>query len=272
MIVIPKASDERTVPCCDVCDPSLLDCTRPGPKPGEARRKRITRCPSDLSIELKLDDWRYSVYHRDHSGQQFDSSGILSDKLIQDLASMPQLVVCSEAGLKGLLGHTWIWWERYADELLAYLKSLQWTPSTEASTVSQAAQVPDSLDVPLTTTSLPTLSSSTAIESGRAAPHTTENRQPKRPRTPQDPAVSSSQPSQHWQAPKRPRLNSEMPPYMGHSLPVSIYIAGMQQNVLITANSDCDDSWCSILHGASTIAFRSSAAASQSILSLSYLA
>ncbi|KAI0073144.1 P-loop containing nucleoside triphosphate hydrolase protein [Panus rudis PR-1116 ss-1] len=75
-----------TVPCCDLCDPTLFDHTRPGQPVKE--------------VVKQLKQWRRMVYRRDHGCAMYDSKAILDDTSIALLASHGSL---SKAAIEQLL-------------------------------------------------------------------------------------------------------------------------------------------------------------------------
>ena len=65
--------------------------------------------------------WREEVYDRDHSGMQYDSTAILDDGTIEHLASVGPM---SSMKLAKILQPTWIWWDKYREELLTRMTAL----------------------------------------------------------------------------------------------------------------------------------------------------
>ena len=108
-------------PCCDICSPELLDRTRPCPMQKPATAKRISRGLPDVHAMRDLLIWREEVYDRDHSGMQYDSTAILDDGTIEHLASVGPM---SSMKLAKILQPTWIWWDKYREELLTRMTAL----------------------------------------------------------------------------------------------------------------------------------------------------
>ena len=104
-----------TVPCCDLCDPSLLNKTRPGTPPVVARQTTVKRGQASEYTQQKLVDWRTSVLKRDFSGALFASSAIMTDETVQFLSSVGRL--SSREHLKNVLAGQWKWETRYGNEL-----------------------------------------------------------------------------------------------------------------------------------------------------------
>ncbi|KAJ2990544.1 hypothetical protein NUW54_g8438 [Trametes sanguinea] len=109
---------ESSTPCCDICDPSLLDRTRPGPNPRTKRLRRVKRGKPVAEFQHKLYAWRQAVFKRDHHGAQWDCTGILSDSQVQHLTSVGHP---TRAKLSAILEASWVWWDEYADELVALM-------------------------------------------------------------------------------------------------------------------------------------------------------
>ncbi|KAH7916974.1 hypothetical protein BV22DRAFT_1052782, partial [Leucogyrophana mollusca] len=101
-----------TVKCCDICNPELLDLTRPGMNPRGTRQPRITREEKSRFIEDALDDWRDSILGRDFP----------AIKLVE-----------------GYLKQKWVLWPRYGEELLAHILALDPPPDTSDDTTAGSA-------------------------------------------------------------------------------------------------------------------------------------
>lgn len=107
-----------TVPCCDLCDPSLLARTRPGPSPRLQRATKVKRGQPVPEYQSKLHQWRMDVFDRDHAGSQWDYTGILSQSQVEHLTSVGPI---NKAKLTSILGVGWVWWDEYGKELLALM-------------------------------------------------------------------------------------------------------------------------------------------------------
>ncbi|KAJ7607060.1 P-loop containing nucleoside triphosphate hydrolase protein [Roridomyces roridus] len=111
-----------TGPCCDVCAPELLDRTRPGDFQAPARRSAVTRGIPSVMVQEKLHEWRTKIKKRDFSGAMFSAEGILRRETMIILSSVGP--ISTRPQLNKVLGDQWKWADRYGDELLAFLKSI----------------------------------------------------------------------------------------------------------------------------------------------------
>ncbi|KAH9832851.1 P-loop containing nucleoside triphosphate hydrolase protein [Rhodofomes roseus] len=111
----------EAVPCCDICDSSLLNRARPplrekGPK---ASRPKVGL--PDPNAQTALESWREQKLDDDHPHAVFGATAILSDLLIERLTSAgPKTRPVLATMLK-----TWLWRDRYEGELTDLLLSLQ---------------------------------------------------------------------------------------------------------------------------------------------------
>lgn len=111
-----------SVPCCDICDPSLLDRTRPGITSGTKRPLRVKRGkPSTLVLD-ELHAWRIRVKARDFPGSMFSAESILADNVLELLATVGP--IATEARLSAILNGQWGWETTYRDELFVLLSNL----------------------------------------------------------------------------------------------------------------------------------------------------
>ncbi|PIL24782.1 transporter [Ganoderma sinense ZZ0214-1] len=110
-----------TVPCCDICDPTLLDRTRPPVLPQDKRAKALKRGERDLAARERLCQWRETVYAREHPLAQYDVSGLLQDELLDLLVSHGPL---SRAQVAGMLQDKWVFWQRHGEALSVAVTSL----------------------------------------------------------------------------------------------------------------------------------------------------
>jgi len=112
---------DLTVPCCDICDPSLLARTRPG----RPRKKKTTKMPKrglpHVDAQLALRRWRASVFARDHATAQYDPTAILADTTIEHLASLGKINMDT---LAVVLEPHWVWWPQYHEELMMFISNL----------------------------------------------------------------------------------------------------------------------------------------------------
>ncbi|TFY52110.1 hypothetical protein EVJ58_g10196 [Rhodofomes roseus] len=108
--------------CCDICNPELLDRTRPGVTTrASAKTKRIVRGLQDVKAQLALYQWRDDVYERDHPFALYDSTAILDDVTIERLTTIGNQ---NREVLASILKPTWIWWDRYGTDLIAHIATL----------------------------------------------------------------------------------------------------------------------------------------------------
>lgn len=127
---------DPTVPCCDLCCPSLLDRTRPGPPPGNTRKKpRPTPGVVDKDLKKEIVRWRKEVWSRDFEDSVFGPSAILTDQAVDLLSSFGQIKQISE--IKVVLGY-WAWFEKYSEELLALYQRLEIAPKKAKPTKPRA--------------------------------------------------------------------------------------------------------------------------------------
>ena len=115
-----------TVPCCDLCDPTLLNLTRPGPPTTAKRTPPLKLGLLNEEVCARLEDWRECVWQRDFKGALFAPSGILGDKVIESLASIGPVLRLIE--LERVVGSQWPWFGKYGDELLTALLRMSIPP------------------------------------------------------------------------------------------------------------------------------------------------
>ncbi|KAI0075723.1 P-loop containing nucleoside triphosphate hydrolase protein, partial [Panus rudis PR-1116 ss-1] len=113
------------IPCCDICNPELLDRTRPGvcPKSKSGSTKTPTRGFPDRAAQLKLEDWRDAIFARDHAGSQLDPTAILDDATVELLCSVGPLN--DDVQVRRVIKKKWIWWDKYGQELSAFMQGLE---------------------------------------------------------------------------------------------------------------------------------------------------
>ncbi|EDQ98673.1 uncharacterized protein LACBIDRAFT_298348 [Laccaria bicolor S238N-H82] len=118
-----NALDHPTMPCCDLCDPSLLNRTRPGPPPLKARQTATKQGEPAQYVQHELHKWRTQVYERDFTHAMFGPSAIMKDGTITMLSSVgPISSICQ---LEKILAGQWQWYATYGAELLAFLNTLE---------------------------------------------------------------------------------------------------------------------------------------------------
>ncbi|KAK7678921.1 hypothetical protein QCA50_018061 [Cerrena zonata] len=116
------AEENCTVPCCDICEPQLLDLTRPG-------RSNVTQVKLKLKrkglviprTQTLLEDWRMKIFQRDWFTSQLDSTAILDDSTVALLASVGTL---SSIELERPLSGSWIWWDTYGNEFTDFFNTI----------------------------------------------------------------------------------------------------------------------------------------------------
>ncbi|KAH9847421.1 P-loop containing nucleoside triphosphate hydrolase protein [Lenzites betulinus] len=108
-MVYESTHQDSTTPCCDL--------TRPGPHPRLKRTKKVKKGLPVVEYQGRLRDWCKTVFERDHSGAQWDHTGLLSHMQVEHLTSVGRL---NRVKLASILGASWVWWDEYSDELLAF--------------------------------------------------------------------------------------------------------------------------------------------------------
>ncbi|QRV82400.1 hypothetical protein RhiJN_10415 [Ceratobasidium sp. AG-Ba] len=106
-----------TVPCCDRCEPSVLDLIKTTKPPMERKAKLPPRGIPFKPAQRKLVEWRNAILERDFKGVTWSSSAILPHEIIESLTSYGPIgttelfeqLVREKAEYK--------WWESYSKEL-----------------------------------------------------------------------------------------------------------------------------------------------------------
>ena len=113
------------VPCCDLCDPSLLNQTRPAPPSRVLRKKKATPGVVDPKLKKEIVKWRKEVWTRDFKDSLFGPSAILSEEALESVSSFGKIerLIDLESALGG-----WAWFGRYGDELLNIFRRLDIAP------------------------------------------------------------------------------------------------------------------------------------------------
>ncbi len=112
--IISHTLSEPIVPCCDVCDPSLLDLVRPGLRPKSTTKKLTYSKQPSLKVVSALRDWRQKVLINDKHPRYLPASYILSEEAIDKLASLSP---CTESAVKGYLSQQWVFWTMYGPDV-----------------------------------------------------------------------------------------------------------------------------------------------------------
>ncbi|KAJ6557142.1 P-loop containing nucleoside triphosphate hydrolase protein [Mycena sp. CBHHK59/15] len=113
-----------TVPaldCCDICNPTLFDRTRPSKPIRVTRQKGIRRGAPVDSVRQSLFDWRRSMKKMHFAGSLFAPHALLDDATCELLASVGP--IDSIDMLKQLLDG-WSWWQEFGVRLYVYLHNL----------------------------------------------------------------------------------------------------------------------------------------------------
>ncbi|KAE9385324.1 P-loop containing nucleoside triphosphate hydrolase protein [Gymnopus androsaceus JB14] len=97
------------VACCDLCDPTLLDKTRPGAPQAASRRSIIKKGLAHKETMNELHKWRTEISKRDFPSMLFGPSAILKDDTVELLASVGPIKTL--ARLDKVLGGQWSWRE-----------------------------------------------------------------------------------------------------------------------------------------------------------------
>lgn len=123
MIKAHNLCKDPTVPCCDLCSPSLLNRTRPGPPPKNTWKKA---CPTpgvvDKELKKEIVRWRKEIWTRDFEDSLFGPSVILTDPTVELLSLFGRINKIAE--IRIVLGY-WAWFEKYREELFAVYQSLE---------------------------------------------------------------------------------------------------------------------------------------------------
>ncbi|KAH9171007.1 P-loop containing nucleoside triphosphate hydrolase protein [Lactarius sanguifluus] len=120
--VFINPAPQPIVPCCDVCDPSLLDLVRPGLRPKSTTKKLAYRKQPNLKIVSALRNWRQKVLIDDKHPRYLPASYILPEEAINKLASLSP---CTESTVEGYLSQQWVFWAMYGSDVTAVIISSQ---------------------------------------------------------------------------------------------------------------------------------------------------
>ncbi|EDR09889.1 uncharacterized protein LACBIDRAFT_325779 [Laccaria bicolor S238N-H82] len=115
-----------TVPCCDLCDPTLLDRTRLAPSTIQPKAAALKMGIVNETVRSALQQWRSEILKRDFKDALFAPSGILSDERIDNLSSVGSIGRLNE--LERVVGADWPWFGQYGDALLEELLKLDIPP------------------------------------------------------------------------------------------------------------------------------------------------
>jgi hypothetical protein len=111
-----------TVPCCDICSPSLLDRVRPGkPNTDRAIRLALEKEENPTLYEF-IERWREDIYQREYKDSYLQVVNVLPDEAISRLARLK--LPPSAAAIRSALVDAWPHWDLHGEELLEHLLSL----------------------------------------------------------------------------------------------------------------------------------------------------
>jgi hypothetical protein len=120
--IVSHILSEPTVTCCNVCDPTLLDLVRPGPRPPLTTKKLAYRKQLNMHIVSALREWRCKALISDNHPSYLPASYILSEEAINKLASLSP---CTESSVKVYLSQQWVFWSTYRSDVTAVIASSQ---------------------------------------------------------------------------------------------------------------------------------------------------
>ncbi|KAF8177452.1 P-loop containing nucleoside triphosphate hydrolase protein [Pholiota molesta] len=121
-LIYQNEVQDLSVPCCDLCNPELLDIVRAPAATPPTRKSALKIGVRYKPTARALVEWRKAIRKRDFKYALFPPSGILSDAAIDSLASVGPIT--SLIALEDALGGTWEWFGKYGNELLDKLTSL----------------------------------------------------------------------------------------------------------------------------------------------------
>ncbi|KAG8698171.1 hypothetical protein FRC09_007392 [Ceratobasidium sp. 395] len=115
----PAPKTDLTVPCCDNCNPEVLDAVAPPPLQRRCRKYKPKAGEINCALESALLSWREEVCERDFSYLPVAPDAILNDECIESIARR------SDSRKKEklqLILEGWGYWDEYGDELLARIQ------------------------------------------------------------------------------------------------------------------------------------------------------
>ncbi|KAF9556931.1 P-loop containing nucleoside triphosphate hydrolase protein [Agrocybe pediades] len=124
--IYENKTPQPTVPCCDICEPSLLDRVRPSPPDATTRKPQVKTGTINMSVKTALQKWRREIWQRDFKNAMFNASAILKDDTLETLASVGPLEGLDD--LERVVGEEWPWLDKYGDELLQTMAGLAIAP------------------------------------------------------------------------------------------------------------------------------------------------
>ncbi|KAF4622423.1 hypothetical protein D9613_008999 [Agrocybe pediades] len=117
---------DPTAPCCDLCDPSLLNRTRPAAPEPVPRKTTVKTGVVNKKVQLTLLGWRRKIWERDFKDSMLGPSVVLKDEIIDTLSSVGPIGRLNE--LEKVTGGDWPWFGKYGNELLDEMSKLAITP------------------------------------------------------------------------------------------------------------------------------------------------
>ncbi|CDO70074.1 hypothetical protein BN946_scf184601.g27 [Trametes cinnabarina] len=100
---------------------SPLSALVPGNLTVPSKPRMRARGAPDYKAQAELCKWRRLVFGRDHAMSQLDASAILDQSVVTTLTTLGPL---TSEQVVALLKGSWIWWDRYGDELTAVVVAL----------------------------------------------------------------------------------------------------------------------------------------------------
>ncbi len=91
---------------------------------------KIVRGQPDRKAQMKLWEWRRTMFKHDHTNAQFDAEGLLPNEIVETIVSLTPAAITSST-LSGFLRSEWLFWETYGEEFVEYVRSLEivYTPA-----------------------------------------------------------------------------------------------------------------------------------------------
>ena len=100
--------------------------TRPGPPVSVQRASALKLGIPNSEVVEAVHECRRKIWERDFPHAIFGSSGILSDEIVESLASVGPIL--SLIQLEKVVGENWPWFGKYGDELLEVFKKMTIPP------------------------------------------------------------------------------------------------------------------------------------------------
>jgi hypothetical protein len=113
---LPINTGNLTVPCCDCCDPSILNQVIPPPREKQRRITKPKKGKINAALQSDLTTWREEICTRDYSHVLWAPNAFLDDETIASIASRPD--IANQTQLAMLLDAHWGFWGQYGQELL----------------------------------------------------------------------------------------------------------------------------------------------------------